>query len=148
MSLAKLRVSAKPVHPSNCAISLHFRSNLIHMCSRGRFWGGWWGASCSGKSHWCKRAICHLSGPHYPVKYASMHEIQKTEPSSVHSFVQQTWLAECHPLNYGPPGKNLSVSQISCLMLCKEVLENGLSVAQWLSKWVYYYFFMRLKLWL
>lgn len=37
-------------------------------------YGGEGRASRSGKSHWCKRTICHLSGPHYPVKYASMGE--------------------------------------------------------------------------
>lgn len=51
---------------------------LLGHLKRTRSRGGlrvWWRfASCSGKSRWCKRAVCRLSGPRYPVKYASVGE--------------------------------------------------------------------------
>lgn len=106
----------------------------------------------TGKSHWSKHAICHLSGPQFttlPPKYPSVGRKTENRAGSVHSFVLQTWLAGCHPLNYKPPGlKTSTVSQslkshAFCCM--KKAWEMYCQLAQWRFKQVHYFLKMRFK---
>ena len=90
------------------------------------------GASRTGTSHWCKHAICRLSGPQLPLQLCQHGmEYRRQSPAMFTPLLSRNgWQGATHStvnqLGF-QASKNLLVSQISCLMFYKEVLENVLS---------------------